>query len=170
MVPSIAIFLTLNPNHFTLNFGSFTCRPYPSSKIHITPLPPPPLLIPTTPFYIAATLLPPFLSVGEPYYSFQLRTDMSAASTVMSAAANSCRPAIQLLRLWQFPILRQLQLEEALLRVDDRNWCIINDGAATPAIVMGISGAENRRSFWSCQLSFRKTARSSKDSVGGVRW
>lgn len=36
-------------------------------------------------------------------------------------------------------IFDQLQLEEALLRSDDRNWCIINHGTP-PAIVMGISG------------------------------
>ena len=37
------------------------------------------------------------------------------------------------------PILEQLQLEEALLRTDDRNFCLINEGSS-PAIVMGISG------------------------------
>ncbi|MBA3816492.1 MAG: lipoate--protein ligase family protein [Parachlamydiaceae bacterium] len=36
-------------------------------------------------------------------------------------------------------ILEQLQLEEALLRADDRNWCLINYGTK-PAIIMGISG------------------------------
>jgi lipoate-protein ligase A len=36
-------------------------------------------------------------------------------------------------------ILEQLRLEEALLRADQRNWCLINEGS-TPAIVMGISG------------------------------
>ncbi|MCX6989373.1 MAG: lipoate--protein ligase family protein [Chlamydiae bacterium] len=36
-------------------------------------------------------------------------------------------------------ILDQLQLEEALLRHDTRNFCIINKGSP-PAIVMGISG------------------------------
>lgn len=36
-------------------------------------------------------------------------------------------------------IFDQLQLEEALLRSDDRNWCLINRGTS-PAIVMGISG------------------------------
>ncbi len=41
--------------------------------------------------------------------------------------------------LQNYPIFRQLQLEEALLRVDDRNWCIINEGSSK-AIVMGISG------------------------------
>jgi lipoate-protein ligase A len=35
-------------------------------------------------------------------------------------------------------IYDQLQLEEALLRSDDRNWCIINR-STSPAIVMGIS-------------------------------
>lgn len=37
------------------------------------------------------------------------------------------------------PILQQLRLEEALLRADHRNWCLINHGSP-PAIVMGISG------------------------------
>lgn len=37
------------------------------------------------------------------------------------------------------PILEQLKLEEALLRISDDNWCMINVGT-TPAIVMGISG------------------------------
>ena len=36
-------------------------------------------------------------------------------------------------------ILEQLRIEEALLRTDDRNWCLINSGS-TSAIVMGISG------------------------------
>ena len=35
-------------------------------------------------------------------------------------------------------ILKQLQLEEALLRLDNNNWCIINE-STTPAIVLGIS-------------------------------
>jgi len=44
-----------------------------------------------------------------------------------------------ILHLKNVPILEQLQLEEALLRTDTRNVCIINEGS-TPAIVMGISG------------------------------
>ena len=44
-----------------------------------------------------------------------------------------------LLDLSSYAIFEQLQIEEALLRVDTRNWCIINHGS-TPAIVMGISG------------------------------
>ncbi len=44
-----------------------------------------------------------------------------------------------LLDLDGMPILEQLQLEERLLRTDDRNWCLINRGSP-PAIVMGISG------------------------------
>ncbi len=46
---------------------------------------------------------------------------------------------IHLLRLYNWPIYKQLQLEEALLRTDDRNWCLINTGSPE-AIVMGISG------------------------------
>lgn len=46
---------------------------------------------------------------------------------------------LHLLVLNNIPIFQQLQLEEALLRIDLRNWCIVNSGS-TPAIVMGISG------------------------------
>lgn len=46
---------------------------------------------------------------------------------------------LNLVRLTGGSILEQLQLEEALLRTDDRNWCIIQDGV-DPSIVMGISG------------------------------
>jgi len=41
------------------------------------------------------------------------------------------------------PIFQQLQIEEALLRADQRNWCILNQGSPT-AIVMGISGNPQR--------------------------
>ncbi|KAK9811044.1 hypothetical protein WJX73_008964 [Symbiochloris irregularis] len=34
----------------------------------------------------------------------------------------------------------RLCLEEALLRTTSGNWCFVNDGAAEPAIVLGISG------------------------------
>ncbi|MCB1107950.1 MAG: lipoate--protein ligase family protein [Chlamydiia bacterium] len=46
---------------------------------------------------------------------------------------------IHLLQLQNVPIHEQLQIEEALLRLTEENWCIINDGS-TPSIVMGISG------------------------------
>lgn len=46
---------------------------------------------------------------------------------------------IHLVELTNTPILEQLQLEEALLRADSENWCLINTGSS-PAIVMGISG------------------------------
>jgi lipoate---protein ligase len=46
---------------------------------------------------------------------------------------------LHLLLLENLPIFQQLQLEEALLRTDERNWCLINKGS-TPSIVMGISG------------------------------
>jgi lipoate---protein ligase len=52
----------------------------------------------------------------------------------------SHRPALNLLCLESFPILQQLQLEEALLRADSGNWCLINEGTSPSAIVMGISG------------------------------
>lgn len=43
-----------------------------------------------------------------------------------------------ILHLKNVPIFAQLQLEEALLRTDTRNICLINEGSP-PAIVMGIS-------------------------------
>jgi len=47
--------------------------------------------------------------------------------------------SLHLVVLDHVPIYNQLQLEEALLRADKRNWCLINRGS-TPSIVMGISG------------------------------
>jgi lipoate---protein ligase len=47
--------------------------------------------------------------------------------------------SFNILSLKNFPILKQLQLEEALLRTSNENWCLINHGSP-PAIVMGISG------------------------------
>lgn len=46
---------------------------------------------------------------------------------------------MKILHLKNHPIFEQLQLEEALLRLDSSNYCIINEGSP-PAIVMGISG------------------------------
>ncbi|KAG2496551.1 hypothetical protein HYH03_005374 [Edaphochlamys debaryana] len=50
------------------------------------------------------------------------------------------RPILNVLRVARLPIFTQLNLEEALLRATADNWLIINDGAFTPAIVLGISG------------------------------
>ena len=72
--------------------------------------------------------------------------------------------AVHVVRCRGLSILQQLRLEEALLRADDRNWCILNDGApptAPPAIVMGISGcalppslsASARRCIWCLALA-----------------
>ena len=46
---------------------------------------------------------------------------------------------MKILQLNNCPILNQLQIEEALLRADQDNWCILNSGT-TPAVVFGISG------------------------------
>lgn len=48
-------------------------------------------------------------------------------------------PLFHLLRLQGLSIHQQLRIEEALLRADDRNWCLLHCGAP-PAIVMGVSG------------------------------
>lgn len=49
---------------------------------------------------------------------------------------------VHFIHLKNVPIFEQLQLEEALLRSDDRNFCIVNHGS-NRAIVMGISGQPN---------------------------
>lgn len=49
------------------------------------------------------------------------------------------KPYIHLLRCDNLFIYRQLQIEEALLRNSDKNWCLFNSGSPL-AIVMGISG------------------------------
>lgn len=49
------------------------------------------------------------------------------------------RPSLTYLNTTMMPILEQLQLEEALLRVSKENICLINRGSP-PAIVLGISG------------------------------
>jgi len=49
------------------------------------------------------------------------------------------RKTLHLIHTSGTPIIQQLQWEEALLRTDQRNWCIINEGTP-PAIVLGISG------------------------------
>jgi lipoate-protein ligase A len=48
---------------------------------------------------------------------------------------------LHILRLKNIPIWEQLQIEEALLRIDDRNFFILNEGSPK-AIIMGISGKE----------------------------
>jgi len=49
------------------------------------------------------------------------------------------RPDLHFIQLENVPIFEQLQLEEALLRTDERSFCIVNRGSSR-AIVMGISG------------------------------
>jgi lipoate-protein ligase A len=46
---------------------------------------------------------------------------------------------IHFLHTKDLPILQSLQLEEALLRSDDQNWCLINEGSEK-SLVLGISG------------------------------
>ncbi|KAM0893750.1 hypothetical protein ACQ4PT_024913 [Festuca glaucescens] len=50
------------------------------------------------------------------------------------------RPLMRLVTMGGAPIMQQLHLEERLLRRTSDNWCIVNDGAAPPTIVMGVSG------------------------------
>ncbi|GFY84902.1 biotin/lipoate A/B protein ligase family [Actinidia rufa] len=49
-------------------------------------------------------------------------------------------PLMNLVRFKGVPILKQLHLEERLLRTSSDNWCIVNNGTNAPTIVMGLSG------------------------------
>ncbi|XP_025015335.1 putative lipoate-protein ligase A isoform X2 [Ricinus communis] len=60
--------------------------------------------------------------------------------TIIRQATKLGLPLMNLVRFNGVPILKQLQLEEKLLRTSSDNWCIINDGTNVPNIVMGISG------------------------------
>lgn len=46
---------------------------------------------------------------------------------------------VNLLHLKNTPVYEQLLIEESLLRTNNQNWCLINEGSL-PSIVMGISG------------------------------
>lgn len=63
---------------------------------------------------------------------------MSVTGSAIGRGA--ARPLMRLVTMSGAPILRQLHLEERLLRRTEDNWCIINDSTALPTIVMGVSG------------------------------
>jgi lipoate-protein ligase A len=50
------------------------------------------------------------------------------------------KSSFDFLHLKDFSIFEQLQLEEGLLRADERNFFILSEGSKRPTIVMGISG------------------------------
>lgn len=47
---------------------------------------------------------------------------------------------LHLIKTSRLDILTQLHLEESLFRSTSKNWLLVNDGVATPAVVLGISG------------------------------
>jgi len=63
---------------------------------------------------------------------------MSVTGSAIGRGA--ARPLMRLVTMSGAPILRQLHLEERLLRRTEDNWCIINDSTAFLTIVMGVSG------------------------------
>lgn len=69
----------------------------------------------------------------------------AAVETEFDRPTQDQKQEINVLRL-NIPVLQQLYLEEALLRSDDRNWCIVNTAPsyASSVIVLGISGKEEK--------------------------
>ncbi|EGC34864.1 hypothetical protein DICPUDRAFT_34335 [Dictyostelium purpureum] len=52
---------------------------------------------------------------------------------------------IKILKLKNFPILKQLQLEEALYRTPNTgNWIILNEGTPEPIVIVGVSGKADK--------------------------
>jgi hypothetical protein len=60
--------------------------------------------------------------------------------SVLGKVREGIVPLMKVVRLKGMSILEQLHLEERLLRTSSDNWCLINDGTNSPAIVMGLSG------------------------------
>jgi len=67
--------------------------------------------------------------------------------------------SVLLVRTAGLSVLRQLKLEEALLRADGGNWCIVNDGAASATAVLGLSGCVTRARRRGCGLMTSVTHR-----------
>jgi lipoate-protein ligase A len=67
---------------------------------------------------------------------------MTCVAPMMNSPLAAKNQPLHLVVLDNVSIYTQLQLEEALLRADHRNWCLINRGSA-PSIVMGISGKQD---------------------------
>jgi len=71
-----------------------------------------------------------------------------AAATTVSIAPTLVRQPLYVIRLGRYPILKQLQLEERLLRETNLNWCLFNSGPAPPedpthahgSVIIGLSG------------------------------
>ena len=78
---------------------------------------------------------PPFAAPTTPPLASHLSSSPSASSL------SSARPSLRLLRL-HVPILQQLQIEEALLRLSPHSYLVINSPPrpTPPSIVLGISG------------------------------
>ncbi|KAJ1268566.1 hypothetical protein BS78_07G144900 [Paspalum vaginatum] len=62
------------------------------------------------------------------------------AASGLAGASGAARPLMRLVTMRGVPILRQLLLDERLLRRSADNWFLINDGTTPPTIVMGMSG------------------------------
>ena len=75
-----------------------------------------------------------FIFLGRKFIIYGLSTSIAQGMSVIGS------PFMNLVRLKGLPILRQLHIEEQLLRTSSDNWCIVNDGTNDPAIVMGVSG------------------------------
>jgi len=55
-------------------------------------------------------------------------------------ASSTARVTINVLKMKNEDVMRQLVMEEALFRKTKENWLIVNDGVKHPAVVLGISG------------------------------
>jgi lipoate-protein ligase A len=68
-------------------------------------------------------------------------TQTSVSSFFFTFLLDNKMKPLKILKLKQFPILKQLQIEEFLLKTENKNnWIVINEGTSTNSIVMGLTG------------------------------
>ena len=89
---------------------------------------------------------PGLLSVQPPPRASRHSWLREIASARLRARLHMSPASVRLVRTAGLSVLRQLKLEEALLRADGGNWCLVNDGAASTTAVLGLSGCVSRAS------------------------
>jgi len=73
-------------------------------------------------------------------YTERVKTDIWSFLKLTKKRKKMMAKKLYLLRLSNVAPFRMLQLEEALMRGDDRNWCITNRGSLPAHVVLGTGG------------------------------
>ena len=80
-------------------------------------------------------------SLTSTHHSYRTHTHtMVTLNSTHRLLRSPSPPVLHLIRTARLDILTQLHLEESLFRHTSHDWLLVNDGVATPAVVLGISG------------------------------